>query len=327
MKKSLIGFFALGLLVFSNVFAQDPITQPQGNYGLTSVLDGAPPMPGLYYMGYASYYSGNLRDHNGDKVTILPGKDLTVNSALLVNQAVWITNTEVFGGNLFFDFLLPTVHLGLPDYDSAPVDLLGKNSILADISVGFGVQWFDKKLFGLKYFHRPELIFLLPTGGYDKAMPVNAGSGFFSIQPTYAQTLFFNEKTSLSLRHHVTFNSEVEKGAGDAVADVKAGTYYHVNYALETLVGKKRFKPGESGETRLAVQGYWGTQFNDDQVNGIDVANSGEKVFAIGPSVHLLTKKGLVWEFKTAIETGVENRTQGVRSTIRLIKVFPPKKK
>ena len=135
-----------------NANGQDPVVQPQGNYGLTSALDGAPPMPGLYYMGYASYYSGTLRDFNGDEISPLPGKEIKLNSALLVNQAVWITNKEVLGGNLFFDFLLPTVHLSLPNYDEAPVDLLGKNSILADISVGLGVQWFNKKLFGLKIF-------------------------------------------------------------------------------------------------------------------------------------------------------------------------------
>ena len=175
----------------------------------------------------------------------------------------------------------------------------------------------------LKYSHRPELIFILPTGGYDKASPVNVGSGFFSIQPTYAQTLFFSKKTSLSLRHHLTFNSKVDRPA----VEVKAGTYYHVNYSLETLVGKGRFQPGVSGETRVAIQGYYGSQFNDDQVSGIDIANSKESVFAIGPDVHFITKKGLVFEVKAAIETSAINRTKGVRYTARIIKLFPPKKK
>lgn len=323
MKTSNKLFLLILCLLALNTNAQDPVVQPQGNYGLTSALDGAPPMPGLYYMGYASFYSSTLRDANGDKISPLTGKDIKLNSALLVNQAVWITNKKVFGGNLFFDFLLPTVHLSLPDYDEAPVDLLGKNSILADISVGLGIQWFNKKLFGLPYFHRPELIFILPTGGYDKASPVNVGSGFFSIQPTYAQTLFFNKNISLSLRHHLTFNSKVKR----STSDVKAGTYYHVNYSLETLVGKSRFQPGVSGETRLAIQGYYGNQFNDDQVNGVDFANSKESVFAIGPDLHYITKKGLVFEVKAAIETSAINRTKGVRYTARIIKLFPAKKK
>jgi hypothetical protein len=335
MKKSLLTILVVIIANCGMVFAQDPITQPQGNYGLTSALDGAPPMPGLYYMGYASYYSGTLRNHNGDKLSLatlagapgLPTDDIKVNSALLVNQAVWITNTNVTGGNLFFDVLVPTVHLGMPNYDEGATNLLGKNSILADVSVGLGIQWFNKKLFGLPYFHRPELIFILPTGGYDKAMPVNAGGGFVSIQPTYAQTLFLNKKVSISLRHHLTFNSKVDKVLGGNEVDVKAGAYYHLNYSLETLIGKKRFKPGESGETRLAVQGYYGSQLNDDEINGMGIVNSREKVFAIGPSLHMITKKGLVLEFKTAVETGVENRTQGVRSTVRLIKLFPLSKK
>lgn len=320
-------FGAVCIMVFGNVFAQDPITQPQGNYGLTSILDGAPPAPGFYLMEYGSYYSGTLKDNNGNDVTT-PLGDIKVNSLLLLNQGVWITNKKILGGQFLLDVLVPLVHLGIPNYEDAP-DLLGKNTILGDVTLGVGVQWFNKKLFGLPYFHRLELDFILPTGGYDKAFPVNVGSGFFSFQPYYAQTLFFSKSTSLSLRHHLTFNSKVDRTLDPTLPDVElqAGSYYHVNYSLETLIGKRRFKPGESGETRLAVQGYYGTQFGEDQINGVDAANSKEKIFAVGPALHLITKKGLALTFKTAFELGAENRTEGIRSTIRLVKFFPPKPK
>jgi len=47
---------------------------------------------------------------------------------------------------------------------------------------------------------------------------------------------------------------------------------------------KSRFNPGQSGELRLAAQGYYGKQLSDDTMNGVGL-NSKESVFAIGPDL------------------------------------------
>lgn len=335
MKNHILTLSLLLVIGIQMGFAQDPITQPQGNYGLTSVLDGAPPGAGFLISEYFSYYTGTLRNSNGDTFSLAeatggapgaPTGDIRVNSLLLLNQGVWIDKGNFLGGNFLLDILVPLVVLGMPNdhNEDDAFDLLGDNTVLGDVTIGAGVQWFNKKLFGLPHFSRLELDLILPTGSYEEGQPVNTGSGFFSFQPYYAQTLFFNKKTSLSLRHHLTFNGKRDLPDG---AEVRAGAFYHVNYSLETLIGKSRFKPGESGETRLAVQGYYGTQFNDDELNGVSVANSKENVFAVGPSVYIVSKKGIALEFKTAFEVSAENRTKGLRSTFRFIKYFPPKKK
>ncbi|MBX9807559.1 MAG: transporter [Flavobacteriaceae bacterium] len=298
------------------------LPQPPGNYGLTSALDGSPPMPGLYLMEYFSYYSGTLKDQNGKNVVPNGTDKLKISSTLLLNQLVWITNKKVLDGNLFFGAIVPVVLLDTKN----PYDLVGKSGV-GDVTIGTGVQWFNKKLFGKTYFHRLEFEYTLPVGAYNDELgtkPINAGSKFSTFQPTYSQTIMLNKSFSISLKHHLSFNGIYKEIPN---VDVRVGTFYHMNYSLEHLIGKSRFQPGVSGETRLGVQGYYGVQLNDDKVNGVNLANSKESVFAIGPNLHLLTKKGLVLEFKAAFETSAVNRPQGVRSTIRLIKLFNPKPK
>ena len=312
----------LALLFIAITAKAQNLPQPPGNYGLTSALDAAPPMPGVYLMEYFSYYSGTLQDQNGNDVRPNGTDKLKISSALLLNQVVWITKTEVLGGNLFFDALVPLVLLDT----KKPYDLVGKSGV-GDVTVGTGVQWFNKKLFGKTYFSRLELGYTLPVGSYDDELgtkPINAGAKFGTFQPTYSQTLMFTKNFSVSIKHHLSFNGKFKEIPG---AEVRVGNFYHVNYSLEHLVGQSRFQPGVSGETRVGIQGYFGTQLNDDKVNGSKIADSKESVFAIGPNLHLLTKKGLVLEFKTAFETAAVNRPQGVRSTIRLIKLFTPKAK
>jgi len=203
---------------------------------------------------------------------------------------------------------------------------VGKSG-LGDVVVGAGVQWFNRKLFGRPFIHRLELDYILPIGSYDDnggTTPINASSRFGSFQPYWAQTWMATDKFSISLRHHLTFNGKYTEIPG---LEIQVGNNYHVNYSLEHLVGKSRFNPGVSGEYRLALQGYWAEQLTNDKVNGQELANSKESVFAVGPSFHMITKKGLAFEFKTAYEVSAVNRPQGLRSTVRLIKFFPPKPK
>lgn len=316
-KLTLLALLFIGITAKAQNLPQAP-----GNYGLTSALDGAPPMPGVYLMEYFSYYSGTIQDQNGHDVRPNGIDKLKISSALLLNQVVWITNEKVLGGNFFLDALVPVVLLDT----KKPYDLVGKSGI-GDITVGAGVQWFNKKLFGKPFFSRLEFGYTLPVGSYDDeggTKPINAGAKFGVFQPSYSHTLMVNNNFSISLKHHLSFNGKFKEIPG---VDVRVGDFYHVNYSLEHLVGQSRFQPGVSGETRVGIQGYFGTQLSDDKINGSKIADSKESVFAIGPNLHLLTKKGLVLEFKTAFETAAVNRPQGVRSTIRLIKLFTPKAK
>tara|TARA_R110002051_G_scaffold48308_2_gene95259 strand:+ start:7131 stop:8120 length:990 start_codon:yes stop_codon:yes gene_type:complete len=309
------------ILVSITTKAQD-LSQAPANYGLTGVLDGAVPGPGFYSFEYAQYYSGTLQDFNGNDVKPNGTDELKISSMLLMNQGVWVTKTKVLGGNLLFDALVPIVLLDSKD----PYDLIGKSGI-GDIIVGTGIQWFESKLFGLPFPNRFELDFVLPIGSYNDeggTKPINASSRFLSVEPYWAATLFFNKEFSFSMRNHLTFNGKYKEIPN---TEVQVGANYHLNYSLEHLIGKSRFVPGQSGEFRLGIQGYLAEQLANDKVNGVELANSKESVFAVGPVLQLQTKSGWFLALKTAFEVSAKNRPQGTRTTLRFIKYFPPKPK
>lgn len=321
--KTKVCYAILFLTILSSVssIAQD-LPQAPGNFGLTNVLDGAVPGPGFYSFEYLSHYSGVLQDPFGNDVKPNGVDKLKISLLLLMNQGVWVTKTKVLGGNLLFDALVPIVLLD----SKKPYDLIGKSGI-GDIILGAGVQWFDTKLFGLPFPNRLELDFVLPIGSYNDnggTKPINPSSRFLSVEPYWASTLFFNKDFSFSMRNHLTFNGKYKEIQN---TDVQVGVNYHLNYSLEHLVGKSRFAPGQSGELRLGVQGYLAEQLSNDKVNGVNLPNSKESVFAIGPLLQLQTKTGWFLALTTAFEVSAVNRPQGTRTTLRFIKYFPPKAK
>ncbi|MEO9804239.1 MAG: transporter [Reichenbachiella sp.] len=318
-SKPILTFLSLCLVLGLQANAQN-LAQPPGNFGLTTVLDGSPPGPGIFFMEYLSHYSGSLRDPDGNEVKPNTTDAIDISSTLLLNQFVWISNKQILGGNFLANVVVPIVIID----SKSPYDLVGKNG-LGDITIGPGIQWFNKKLFGIPYFHRVELDFIIPIGSHDfggGATPINAGSKFFTFQPYYSQTLMFSPALSVSLRHHLSFNGKYTEVPN---LDLRVGNFYHLNYSVDHIIGKGRFQPGTSGETRLGVQGYFGTQLNDDTANDVDIPDSKESVFAIGPQIHHLTKKGLMLEFKVAFETVAKNRPKGIRSTFRILKYLPSK--
>ncbi|MEL6926608.1 MAG: transporter, partial [Bacteroidota bacterium] len=199
------------LLGPSCLVAQD-LPQPPGNYGLTSVLDGAPPMPGLYYMGYVQHYGSTLKNISGDDIRPNGTHAIRVKSSLLINQLSWITPLKVLGGHFEMTTVVPLVSLNV----SQPYNLVGRSGI-GDIVLGAGIQWFEHKLFGRPFLHRFELDVFLPIGAYDDhedTRPVNASVGYLTVESYWAQTLMLNSKTSISLRHHFGYNRPFTRYSG-----------------------------------------------------------------------------------------------------------------
>lgn len=290
MRNVLIAILSTAAVVFatpSNAFNQPPM-----NLGLTDILDGALPGPGTYFTQYIQgFQSDEFKDSDGNDI---PGQP-DVGSLLVMNQFVHVWPRKLSGGNIGVDVLLPIVSISGNGIPTNP-DLLG------DLTVGPFLQWFDSKLLGRPFLHRLELDVSMPTGQWDQAFALNPGSNLWVIEPYYAFTWFVTPQFSTSWRLHYTYSTENED------TNVQPGDAFHFNYSFEYAFRK---------DFRAALAGYYLKQISDDEVNGIGLAGSKEKVLGFGPALHWIVTPNFSMGLKTAWETNTENRPEGNRTTFR----------
>lgn len=308
INRLLYCFISLMLAPIPYALAQDP-SQPANNYGLTNILDGAPPGTGTFWFQYFQYYTAN-RIANGEKNSV---GTASINTMLYMQQLVHIDEQKLLGGNIGFTALFPLVNINAKgDIIPGEVPLSANPSIMGDITIAPNIQWFNRKLFGKSLLSRLELVLILPTGAYNEAYTINPGSNFFTFDPGYVFTYAITPRLSTSQRHHYSFNFRNPDNG------YQTGQLYHTNYSLEYQV----FKP-----FRIALHGYFLKQLTGDSYldnknffwENFNISTTREQVFAIGPSINYISKRGLFFECKTAFELAAANRPEGIRTTFRLI--------
>ena len=178
---------------------------------------------------------------------------------------------------------------------------------------GSFIQWSESTLFGMPYFHRVNLDFILPTGEYRRNSSVNVGSNVYSFNPYYAFTLVPSERWEVSARLHYLWNSENPHpfsalGANDS----QPGQAVHVNLAASYEVVRG---------LRLGLSAYALRQITDDQVDGDHQSRSKEQVIGFGPGLKY-TWGPLSVYLNTYYETAAENRFEGVKGLVRASMVF-----
>jgi hypothetical protein len=289
---------------------------PSVNLGFTSFLDGGPPAgPGLYFSQYIQYYTSDKFEDIPD----VAAADEDLDAWISLSQFIYQSDQKLlFGGKWGLDVIIPLVSL---DYSSAQGDLglLDNGSGLGDILVGPFLQW--GPIMGSNgpiFMHRIELQMIFPTGKYDENKELNPGSNFFSFDPYWAGTLFITPKWTLSTRIHYLLNADnndpnrAYKAMG--ADDTRAGSAIHLNFASAYEILPKRL--------RLGVNGYYLKQINDTQVNGVDVPNTKEEVFAIGPGAVYHFSKDVHLFVNAYFETMAEHRPKGERVNVRLVYHF-----
>jgi hypothetical protein len=279
---------------------------PPVNLGETSFQDGIA-FPGwLVEETFIYYHAGGFTDSKGDDI---PGSNrLTAASA--VTHVAWISSFRLLGGFYGAEVLLPLAYLDF-DTDFGPN---GRERGMGDLIVGpFFIQWTDSTLFGMPYFHRVNLDFVLPTGEYRRHSPVNVGSNIYTFNPYYAFTLMPADRLEVSARLHYLWCSENrDPFVGLTADDTQPGQAVHANFAASYEIFK---------DLRLGLNGYYLQQITEDKLDGDDQAQSKERVLGIGPGLKY-TYERLALYLNAYYETAAENRPEGLRGILRLSMVF-----
>ncbi|MGI4871103.1 MAG: SphA family protein [Janthinobacterium lividum] len=285
--------------------AQDPRLPPT-NLGITNLQDGNAPAPGWYYMQYIQlYHASHAKDAHGESIS-----DAAETSSLLaMQQVVFISRKRVAGGNLGFTLIVPLASIGVRT--AAGQALTSNPSPLGDVVARPLVQWFHKRLFGLRYAHRLEVDLGIPTGAYKAQYAINPGSLAFRVFPHYTFTLSASKKLAFSMRHHLTYYFNELNTAQ------KPGLTYNFNYSAEYSL---------TPAFTVELAGYSLTQLGQDSNHGnadyyqqaYGISDTRERVFAYGLGLGFLTPTGLFVELKGMAETAAKNRSEGFRTTLVL---------
>jgi hypothetical protein len=300
-------FFAIPISLFlycGQVIAQDPKLPPT-NLGLSNMQDGNPPGTGWYFQQYVQNYQ--TLTNRGPGGTNAGGAK--INSLLTLSQLAFISNMKVAGGNFGFTILVPVVRLSASNYTGLPPTI--NPNPMGDIITGPFIQWFNKKLFNMRFSHRLEVDLVSPVGAYESSYMVNPGSHLFTIVPHYTFTIFPTDKFSISMRHHLNYYFD------EIGTQAKPGISYNFNYSLEYAL---------NSSLRAEIAGYYLKQLVQDSNNGdyhyyqdnFDIADTREQVFAFGPGLGYVTPSGLFIEIKGMREIDARNRSDGFRSTLVL---------
>lgn len=278
-----------------------------------------PLLPGLVgTVGFNHYEASKVRDNEGNTPIVPIGSGLNaqlgarVRVDVMVPRLAYISNEKVFGANVGVIALVPYLRKrqsftleglfppGFPAATAAGVQnqlneqaasLGGSRGAWGDFEFAPVLSW---------YTDRVNFVFaasvIVPTGQYDAASPVNAGSGkYATFRPTLSAG-YAGDGWDAGARAVVAFNQRNKD------TQVKSGSYYEIDFSLLKQVQ----------EVRLGVMGYVLQQVTKD--NGPNVAPDGNKlrVAALGPGLSYANgDSSWLVDVKFLQEFGARNRTEG----------------
>jgi hypothetical protein len=262
--------------------------------GADSIMAGALPPPGFYFLDYLTYYSADkLMDNNGDELPVDFDLDVFVNSF----RFVYISKVQLMGGTVGYHTIIPVVL----DMDIKVGGADDSNSGLGDVTVGTNLSWHTKN-----WHYAVALDAVLPVGDYDKDEMANLGRNYYTIEPIVGFTYISDGGFEVSSKIMYDFNTE------NTDTDYQTGQEFHFDY----FVGYHFNKSWIAG-----IDGYYYKQMTDDKLDGDTVEDNKGQVFSYGPAVQYQYKNmSLLAQYQ--METAVKNRSEGDKFWLKFVYAF-----
>lgn len=278
---------------------------PKVNLGLTSFLDGGPlrPEPGWYWSEIFNFYrSESLYDGCGNCLPNAPHID----STSIVTNAIYQGKREIWGAH-------PGVSAGFSLYPQTtvsdnPYGITSSGGGVGDFGVSAFLQFKPVMLHGRGLLvQRFEFFAGFPTGKFCANDLINPGNGVYQINPYWAATLFIKPRLATSWRINYNWSSKNPKNG------IQFGDVIYLNWTIEC-------SPIEG--FWVGVNTYALKELKNSRLNGIEIPNSREQVFAAGPGFLYVPKKGVNLFFNLYVESHVRARTAGTLWVARLLYQF-----
>lgn len=270
-------------------------------YGAENWFTGATPPPGFYFINYAGYYTGRLRNGSGDNA-ILNGATPQVDATFDAFRFIEMTRFKILGANYGVHAIVPVVYQSM--------NLNGRNS-----TTGVGDITVDPLILGWhqEHWHAAAAFDIdLPAGAYNQNDPrISIGAHYYSFEPLLAFS--YMPKAGWEASAKLMYNLKTTNPA----TNYHSGQEFHMDY----LVGK------HVGNWMIGATGYTVEQVTDDTVNGQTLPavpglwDSGRRgrVLAVGPSVGYTNKHHMSFIANWQHETLIQNRFGGDKVWFKMI--------
>jgi hypothetical protein len=289
LTKFIGGLLLAGLLALPELVQ----AQPTAHYapGLEGIKAATLPPPGVYLRDYNQfYYADQVNDSQGNKLA-----DQKAFVYVNAPRLIWITDTEVLGGYLGLDALVPLKYTYLKGVDQTfgIGDVFGEGTWSShlkqwDFSLGAGV-W-------------------APTGDPASEFATYAGNGYWGEMLTAGATWYPDQekKWALSVLNRYEFNQK------QSHTDITPGQVYTVEGGLSYGVTKT---------VDVGAIGYYQQKVTED--SGSLASSARDRVAGIGPEISMFFPSATFGvSLRYAYEFMAESRLQGQTVTLTLTKRF-----
>ena len=272
--------------------------------GAEGWMVGALPPPGTYFVNYFGYYTGQLKNGSGGKVS-LGGRTPSVDATFDALRFVEVTKFKIAGAHYAMHIIVPVVYQSM--------DLNGSMSTtgVGDVAINPFILGWDRA----SWHFGTGIDINLPTGQFNKWDPrACLGANYISVEPVVVVSYLPKSgwETSAKLMYNVKTTNQL--------THYHSGQEFHMDY----VAGK------HLGRWMLGASGYALKQVTGDTVNGQIVAaapglwSTGREgqVFAIGPSAAYTNNRNMTFIVQWQHETVVRNRFGGDKFWFKMILPF-----